>query len=439
MSERTRKILIVVGFVVLVFGLAFLIYFLFFRAEEGVVFPTVTPGEEVTPTPGGFGTIPGKEEEFEVGKPTVPGETPTPTIPGGVVGEEEIPTEIPTVPPAENIAEGEETVIQPLTLAPVLAPSVSPAFNAVTYYNKDDGKFFKVGKNNTVQSLSDTVFPNADNISWASQGDKAVIEFPDGSNVIYNFQTKKQVTLPKEMQEFSFSKDGGRVAFKWITGNTNEHYIGTVSSDGRDIRFVEYIGKKQDKVKIEFSPSSKVVATVRESHDAYGSYIYFIGQNGENFSAAVTDGFGVEPKWSSTGKYLLYSSFTGVDSYKPRLWISTGDSEGEDFGLDRQDTGLLTWAEKCVFDKNDTYVYCAVPKTLPDGAGMLKSGSVDTTADVLYRVNLKTIKSELMALPINNTESADTINMKNLFLSDDEKTIFFTDGRTGTLNSIRLP
>ena len=65
------------------------------------------------------------------------------------------------------------------------------------YHNAADGKFYKVAADGTVKEMSDQIFYNANKVTWAPTKEEAIIEYPDGIKIVYNFDTKTQTTLPK--------------------------------------------------------------------------------------------------------------------------------------------------------------------------------------------------------------------------------------------------
>jgi hypothetical protein len=58
-----------------------------------------------------------------------------------------------------------------------------------------------------IKQMADQVFYNVTDVTWAKNKDKAVLKLVDDSKIVYDFQTKKQVTLPSHWDDFSFSSD----------------------------------------------------------------------------------------------------------------------------------------------------------------------------------------------------------------------------------------
>jgi hypothetical protein len=112
----------------------------------------------------------------------------------------------------------------------------------------------------------------------------------------------------------------------------------------------------------------------------------------------------------------------------PSLWIV--NAQGNDIGQDRINLGLSTWASKCSFASN-TEVYCAVPKDLPEGAGLFPE-LADKTADILYKIDTTTGNKKLIAIPENAS------NISNIMVASGQTILYFTDKATGKIYSIQL-
>jgi hypothetical protein len=287
-----------------------------------------------------------------------------------------------------------------------------------TFYNDTDGKFFRVGRDGRISVLSNDVFYQVEKVTWSPVSDESIIEYPDGSNIYYNFQTGRQVTLPKHWEEFSFSGGGDRIAAKSIGFSPENRWLVAANPDGSGVQLVAALGDNADKVTVDWSPSNQVVGLSRTG-DAVGGdreEVLFVGLNGENFKSTIVEGRGLQSEWSPNGSQLLYSVYSARNDYKPELWIV--NAEGDAIGSGRQLLAVETWASKCAFGDART-VYCGVPSQLPNGAGFAPS-LADSIPDRLVRIDTQTgARSEI---PLAGLHTLDTVSV-----SPDGKTLYFTD------------
>jgi len=405
-----KRIIIVIVFIIITILLGLALYWVFFAEKEPTI-PT-GPGEGITP---GTGAYPSSET-------------------GDITGREEIaPGVLPSseIRPGTSFKPGEVTKAEretKLVDSSILDPSINSQGNP-QFYNRNDGKFYQVLSDGTVRVLSDKVFYNVDKVTWSPNDNEAVIEYPDGSNIYYNFQTQEQVSLPKHWEDFSFSNEGAKIASKSMGYSPENRWLITSNPDGGNVQYIEPLGENGYKVDVDWSPTRKIVALSRTG-DALGTdrqEVLLIGQNGENFKSLTVEGRGMVSQWSTTGQQLLYSVYNTNSEYKPELWIVNAD--GDQIDTNRRALSINTWADKCAF-AGERYVYCGVPVELPVGAGF-EPTIADNIQDTIYRIDLQTGSKTTIA-----TDEAHVIDQ--IFVSADGSTLHFTDKTEAGLFTIEL-
>lgn len=289
--------------------------------------------------------------------------------------------------------------------------------SSVKFYNEQDGRFYRLLPDGTTVPLSDQVFFNVQKVTWSPKNNETILEYPDGANIYYNFDAKRQVTLPKHWEEFSFSSLGDKIAAKSIGLNPENRWLIAASPDGSSIKLIEPIGENANKVTVDWSPNKQVVALSRTGEPlGERQEVLLVGLNGENFKSLVVEGRGLQTKWSPQGKKLLHSVYNSRNDYKPELWIV--DAETDTVGQNRTLLNINTWASKCAMS-DERFIYCGVPTDLQTGAGFAPE-IANTTPDQLYKIDTATgLKT---AIPLEDTYTIDTIT-----ISEDGKTLFFTD------------
>jgi hypothetical protein len=408
MIDRTKKILFAAVFILLSLAIGAGLYIFFFQP---LVTPATPPTQEPTTPPGTLPTAGTGGAR--------PGETPT--TPGALPG-------TPTTPGQQTPGAEAKTILLRDSITQAIVPSTDG--QGARFYSPEDGRFYRVNADGSITSLADKQFFNVDTVSWANKTDKAVLEFPDGRNVYYDFNQKRQVTLPQHWEGFSFSPDDERLAAKSIGLDPSNRFLFVSTADGNEARAIEQLGNNGGLVRVDWSPNSQVLAfseTGRPQADG-AQEVYLIGENHENFKSLVVPGRGFLPNWSPTGKQILYSVYHERNELRPSLWVSGGS--GDAIGENRRSLNLATWADKCAW-QDDSTLYCGVPQSLDVGAGLARDRFASVPDD-LYKVDLRTG----VAIKINTPDQIYPI--QNPIVSSDHSTLMFTDALTGRLYEYKL-
>lgn len=416
--RRYKKIFFALAFLGLVFLIGYFLWSTFFR-------PTAIGPTEVSTSTGSVGGLPsvGLGSGGEIiggGSGTLPGDT------GGGIATTSQGSLAPQAEPGK-IASGGLTETKAISDSPVLNPTLTDS-GSLLYYDRDDGRFYRLDKNGKATMLSDKVFHQVQSVTWAPNESQAILEYPDGSKILYNFDTKKQVTLPSYWQDFSFSPDSQSITAKSIGLDVENRWLITSNSDGSSAKTIEAIGENADDVYPDWSPNKQIIAYYTRGLDFNRQQVFFVGLNDENFKSTIIEGRGLEAQWSTEGNRLLYSVYNSSDGYLPRLWVV--DAQGEAIGQNRRSFDLNTWASKCAF-ASDSQIYCAVPENLEAGAGLFPE-LADKTKDNLYKIDLTNGSRQLIAVPDG------AYNVSDILVSSSQDYLYFTDKRTGQLYSIRL-
>ncbi len=405
MNDRLKRTLLIIGFFLVVAGLAFGLYWVFFRTP---IVPVATKPGVVTP--GGTLPVAGTGGPQGTASQTGPGGLP---IEQGQPFQPTIPTGIPLTPRTRV-----------LTANSVRSLSMSQN-GQIRGYNPEDGRFYKISTSGDSVPMSNQAFFNVDSVAWGNSTDKAVINYPDGSNILYDFTTDKQVTLPKHWEDFNFSPADDKIIAKSVGNNEDNRFLVVANPDGTNAKAIETLGNNQDKVHVSWSPNNQVVAYsfTGEPLGADRQQIILLGQNQENFKGLVVEGRGFVPKWDPAGKNLLYSVYTSGNNYLPTLWVS--GASGDTVNADRVNLQINTWADKCTWQGEQSLI-CGVPTNLDRGAG-LQRDQFKYTPDEIWKINLQTGEK------INLGQPQGGAAVKDITVTQDGRSAIFTDEITGRL------
>jgi len=418
MPFNWKRILLLIGFIASVIVIGYLLYFLFLK-------PAIPPSG-----PNANANLPGgvlPPAGTNVNIPTAGNVNGA--LPGGAnvnVGPPEAVS--PGTQIASLTASGGLTQTTALTTAKAYQPTLAADGNNAVYYDKTTGRFYKITPDGKTSPLSDKVFFEVENITWSPNKEKAVLEYPDGANIVYDFTTDKQVTLPSHWRDFSFSPNNQQLVLKSLGADAENRWLAVANADGSQAQKIEHLGDKDATVYPDWSPNNQIIAMYSEDKDFDRQNLFFVGLNNENFELTVIEGRGFQEQWSTKGDRLLYSVYSSASDYKPTLWIV--EAQGEQIGQNRRDLRLQTWADKCTFSDNDT-IYCAVPKNLQTGAGIFSTDLNDSPTDI-YKIDLKTGFKTKIAAPEGNH------NIDQIIITQNGNDLYFTSKTDGRLYNIRL-
>lgn len=399
-----RKILIIAGFIIIAIGLGFGIYFAFFKAPKAEA--PAPEAEEPGPQAGGL-----------------PISGTALSRPPGAAGEEILGatglTPAKTLSTADLVLNG--------------ASNITLASNGtdIQYYDSASGLFYRADANGTLTALSSKKFFDVQNVTWAGGNKKAIMEYPDGSNIVYDFATETQVTLPKHWEDFAFSPAGDKIVSKSMGSDENNRWLIISDANGTNAKIIADMGNNADKVQVAWSPSSQVVGFSKtgDATTEFGTQeVYLVGQNRENFKSLKVQGLNFQATWAKEGDRILYAVADPNNGYRPQLWAT--DASGDNVGTNTVKINLNAPIEKCAI-VSGYKAYCAVPKDLPEGTGF-DMRLAENTEDTFYFINLKTGATNL----VGGTETSYDVGQ--ISVSSDEKIIYFTDKANGGLHQIKV-
>lgn len=423
-----RKLLLVIGFVVVALLMLWGIYYVFF-----VWSPGEEPGEQVPA--GDAGQLPGVGSGGGAAVSGGPGSLPgIGNIPGGglpgagIAGDQQLPE-------IADVASGGLTRTQVVASGVGRDPVVQIGGRGLAYYSANDGKFYRVSPDGSNKAaLSQETFYSVERVIWSDDQTKAVLEYPDGANIVYDFLNQQQVTLPAGAEQFDFSADGTQLVYQYIGSNEDENWITISNADGTEAEFVQALGTRADQVEVAWSPARSVVALYRRSAGLSGEEIIPIGLNQENFKSFKVSGTRFEGMWAPRGDRMVYQVISPDTRYNPSLW--TVDVYGDNIGANHYALSLVTWIDKCAFNQSGSMLYCAVPESLPDGAGIDRSIVGISVADDIYAVDLSTGLRTLLGRPVS--EAGSGMQAAKLMVGSNDEMLYVWDARSQAVVSMRL-
>ncbi len=415
MPLTLRRALLISGFTILVVGFFVLIWWIFFR-------PGLPIGN--ANRPGGITN----------GLPSPQNGNANRARPVSNVNTLPV-TNVPLSEPSPT-ANGGATFVSTVSTDPTNGLAVSGDNGNLQYYDRTTGLFYAVSPDGSIKTpLTTDPYPDVNAVNWAPNGNKAILGFPDGSKILYDFAAQKQTTLPAELNNFSWSPQSDQIAAKYLDPrNPDNQWLVVSQPDGSQSQTAEHLGANAEQVTVAWSPNNQIVASYAKSVSGDQQEIIFLGTNNENFPSVNVNGRGFLPNWSPDGRKLLYSIYSPLTNDNPHLYLMNGSPEA--LGTGTLDLGLDTSADKCGFATSGSSLYCAVPYYYNPGSGPQPELSAGIP-DNIYKVDLRTGTVELIARPVD-AQKNQRFSATNLQVAADESALFFTDATTGTVQRVAL-
>lgn len=339
-----------------------------------------------------------------------------------------------TLPDIDVIAKGGETLAQVIYDGDAQHVTMNADGESLQYYDEATGRFFRIDANGNLVELSDKTFKGVENASWDDSGNRAVLEFLDGSNIVYDFNTEKQFPLNEDMEEFDFSPNGNQISYKYMADNPADRWLGIAEYDGSGVIGIEHLGENEETVNAQWSPSGQSIGTYERGVDGIYNEVIPLGFRGENFKKMTVKGRGFDYEWSPNGRQMIYSTYDPEDDYNYSLHIT--DAYGDDIGKNNISLELKTNVDQCAFNARGDAVYCAVPVDPPIGTAISEDRLKDLQHD-FYKVDLNTGTTQKLATPSDGSGYSLDVP-ESVIVTDSEDILYYTEKNTGRVRRIIL-
>ncbi|MCE9585665.1 hypothetical protein K8Q94_03535 [Candidatus Nomurabacteria bacterium] len=271
------------------------------------------------------------------------------------------PTDTATSP-IQKIATKIKTAIKPTAPATEFVP-------AVKYIAKENGNIYQtLASRIDERRFTTTIIPRVHDAYFGNNGDTVVMRYLKSDNkTIETFvgnlpkeviggdttsDTSVQgIFLPEDITDYSISPDTSKIFYLF---NLNENSIG-ISSDILNNKKSQIFTSAFNEWLTQYPNDKMVTLTAKPSAFAPG-YMYSIDPDKKDFNKILSNINGLTTLTSPNGKMVLYgNSNMSLNIY------STGT-------LTSKTLSMKTLPEKCVWSKNNDFIYCSVPEFLNSGS-----------------------------------------------------------------------
>lgn len=328
-----------------------------------------------------------------------------------------------------TISSQEGSLIKAASNESVFGATLSPDGNSIYYFAAGNGQLNQVDlSGKLIKVLSTEQFTSIKKIIWNKPENKVIIKTEPSAGktkfLLLDLTQKKVSSLKDNIDSIAWSNQGDKIIYKYYDPKTKKRTVSIADPDGSNWR--DLAGFDYQNVSIAPIPGSSLIVFWPAPNAYTPTSLNTIGFNGENKKEIVKDRFGCDFLWAPNGTQAIASSSDQKGGHKIDLFLM--NSDGGQF----QTLVFPTFTSKCVWSKDSKTIYCALPGNIPDAAILPNDWQENklSVADTFWKIDVTTGKKDRL---VSSDQIKDSYDVLNPFLSQDEKTLFFTSKSDGKL------
>ncbi|MEK9151205.1 MAG: hypothetical protein AAB547_01070 [Patescibacteria group bacterium] len=299
------------------------------------------------------------------------------------------------------------------------------------YYSLDEQALKKAsleGKDKTV--LLNNLPGSPLRVIWSPKKDRVLLFLKQNSGQSLwhsaDIPTKTLVPLKTEMSRLAWDDIGDKIFYQYTDQKSGERSLNVANADGSGWKKLVFLYRDSFIAPI---PRSASVSFWGKPNALEKTYFETVSPTGENRRVLFSEKFGADYLWSPSGEKVLIS--TSEEKGGQNVILNVMNESGGEF----QNLSVPTFISKTVWSKDSKTVFYALPGALPESA-LLPNDYFDKplhTKDTFWKVDTETGKKTRLADLQEVTQNFDSTD---LFLSQEEDALFFTDRVTHRLYRI---
>lgn len=301
----------------------------------------------------------------------------------------------------------------------------------ILYLSQVDGMLYKISTKDSTkkETISFEKFPISSNLIWSPKKDQVIISNIDidhisAENFLFDINLKKSQKLNNNIFNFTWSSDGEKIAYYYYNDLFNKKTINIADPDGSNWKKIFDLSteKKFDGKDVIVVWSDNMILFYSKPIFLVDEYvgknlIYSLYVDDSSLKELVNEGYATAPLFSPDGQKVLYNLVEDNGVKFTLNWI-------DKYGVRKKNLGIESKTKKCTWSKNNTNLYCALSEE------KIISG-FKLTMDTFWKINVETNEREKLTDSIY-------VDAENLFLSVDEKNLYFVDKNDFTLYELAL-
>lgn len=313
----------------------------------------------------------------------------------------------------------------------ILGAVTGPGGN-LYYYSLSDEQIKKASFEGKDKITLLSNLPGAvERLVWSPTRDQVLIALRQGTSLRWHHAdvTAKSLTpLKPAISRATWSQNGEQIYYQYRS-STGEHSLDMASPNGSNFSTITELGSIDHF--IESIPLSGRVAFWTRPTGLETTVLESIERNGTDKKTLLTGRYGADYLWSPNGKLILFSATRDRGSSTISLALMNEN------GGEVRDLGIPTFTSKAVWAKDSKTLYYALPGNLP-GESVLPNDYYQKplfSEDTFWKIDIETgQKSRILELDPGHP----ALDSSDLFLSNKEDYLFFTDRKSKRLYRIEL-
>jgi hypothetical protein len=344
--------------------------------------------------------------------------------------------ETPVTPPI-NQPEAETTKIKTVSDEAVLSPTLSPDGLSIKYYSKTSGRAYETdidGENK--KNISDKDLLGLNSILWSPDKTRVIAKFVDAGGKSqfssYDYSVQKGFLLDKNITEAVWDGMGSKIFYAYRDSGSGKSTLNISNPDGSNWKKIADLSWQN--AAIAPIPQSGLISFWNKADSLAQADLESIPIIGGEKKVLFKEKFGADYLWNSSGTNALISHSDNKGGSKTQLALINYN------GGEYANLGIPSFTSKCAWSKDGKTLYYALPGNIPDNSVLPNDYNEGKfkTSDTFWKMDMASKKSERI-VEIEDLQKINTsFDASNLFLSQDERFLFFVNKADGKLYRINL-
>lgn len=323
-------------------------------------------------------------------------------------------------------------LVKEATDEPVIGAGVIDE-NTLAYFS-GDGKLKQVTLGGGAEeTIVDSLPGKPVRALWSPAGEKALVLLEqDGVSRWYLADAlgRTVVSLKAEISSPTWTSLGDRIFYLYTDAVTRRTALNSAKPDGSDWKELVPVASKD--LFLSAIPKSASVAFWNRPNAFEETNLSSFTPSGSGAKKLLSGKFGADYLWSPSGDRLLVSAT--LTKGGSEIGLNIANANGGEFHT----VQVPTFVQKAAWAKDGKTLYYALPLLIPSGAILPNDyfGKSIHTTDSFWKMDVETGKKDRI---IGNEEMAGKdFDSMDLFLSPDERYLFFTNRNDGHLYRIEF-